>query len=309
MDSTISVDKAMTTTTATSPVNMVAAHWAQKVINRRLQKTGILDTGATSGAAPEEDEDAFEDTGKLSKKMFMFPDKCTNKATKKMRLKHKLHPAAREMNIVPGLHSTLVSVPKLADAGYTTVFSQKGAAIYDDHTTTITANKPPILEAIRCNLTSLWKLPHHLEGIAANGEPPHNEAINIIFDLPSACQNFLWYHAAARFPPKETFINAVRSRNYATWPKLIVQLIHKYIRDLDETAKGHLKGQRQGVRLMKQKAFKKMIEVEEVRIKIEGESSPFRPLPPTKLNDIFVHVEDLNGEIHTNQTGAFPHTS
>jgi hypothetical protein len=52
-----------------------------------------------------------------------------------------------------------------------------------------------------------------------------------------------------------------------------------------------------------------MIKVEEARIKIEGESSPFRPLPPTKLNNIFVCVEDLNEEIHTNQTGAFPHTS
>jgi hypothetical protein len=58
----------MTATTATSPINKVMAHWAQKVINRRLQKMGILDTGATSGAAPDEDEDAFEDTGKLSKK-------------------------------------------------------------------------------------------------------------------------------------------------------------------------------------------------------------------------------------------------
>ncbi len=46
-----------------------------------------------------------------------------------------------------------------------------------------------------------------------------------------------------------------------------------------------------------------------MRIKIKGESSPFCPLPPTKLNDIFVRVEDLNEEIHINQTGAFPHTS
>jgi hypothetical protein len=52
-----------------------------------------------------------------------------------------------------------------------------------------------------------------------------------------------------------------------------------------------------------------MIEVEEATIKIKGVSSPFCPLPPTKLNDMFVHVEDLNEEIHTNQTGAFPHTS
>ncbi len=74
---------------------------------------------------------------------------------KKMRLKHKLCPAASKMNIVPGLHSTLVSISKLVDAGYTTVFSKKGVAIYYDHTTTITANKPPVLEADRCNLTGL----------------------------------------------------------------------------------------------------------------------------------------------------------
>jgi hypothetical protein len=298
----------MTATTATSPVNKVTAHWVRKVINRRLQKIGILDTGATSGAAPEEDEDAFEDTGKLSKKTFMFPDKRTSKAMKKMRLKHKLCPAAREMNIVPGLHSTLVSIPKLVDTGYTTVFSRKGVAIYDDHTTTITANKPPVLEANRYNLTGLWKLPLHPEGIAANGEPQQDEVIHVIFDLPSTRQNFLGYHAVAGFPPKETFIRAVCNGNYAMWPKLTIQLIHKYMPDLDETAKGHLKGQRQGVRSTKQKAFEKMIKVEEARIKIKGESSPFRPLPPAKLNDIFVLVEDLNKEIHTNQTGAFPHT-
>jgi hypothetical protein len=64
--------------------------------------------------------------------------------------------------------------------------------------------------------------------------------------------------------------------------------------DLDETSKGHLKGQRRGIRSMKQKAFEKMNMVEEARIKIKGDSSPFHPLPPAKLNDIFVQVEDLN---------------
>ncbi len=127
------------------------------------------------------------------------------------------------MNIVPGLHLTLVSVSKLADAGYTTAFSKKEATIYDDYTTTITANKSPVLEADRCDLTGLWKLPLHAEETAANKEPPHNEAINVIFDLPSV----LWKHAAARFPVKENIIRAVRNGNYATWPKLTIQLIHK----------------------------------------------------------------------------------
>jgi hypothetical protein len=88
-----------------------------------------------------------------------------------------------------------------------------------------------------------------------------------------------------------------------------VTLIRQYIPDSDETAKGHLKGQQQGIRSTKNKAFKKLLEDEETRIKIEGESSPFQPLPPTKCNDMFVRVVDLTEEIHTNQNGAFPHTS
>jgi hypothetical protein len=49
------------------------------------------------------------------------------------------------MNIVPGLHLALVSVPKLADAGCTTLLTKDGAAIYNDNTTAITVSNPPIL--------------------------------------------------------------------------------------------------------------------------------------------------------------------
>jgi hypothetical protein len=299
----------MTATTAFSPANKVAAHWARKLNNRKLCKMGILDTGATSGAAPEEDKECFDNTGEASTKTFMFPDKRTNKATKRMLTKHNLRPAASEMNIVPGLHSTLISVPKLADAGYTTVFSKAGAAIYNDYTTKISASQPPVLNADRCDHTGLWKLPLDKHNEDPNKSPPTNEAINVIFDLPSACQTFLWYHAAAGFPVKETFAKAVCNGNYATWPKLTVTLINKYMPDADKTAKGHLKGQRQGIRSTRQKAVTALIKTEEARIKIEGESSPFKPLPPTTLNGIFVRVEDLTNEIHTDQTGAFPHTS
>ncbi len=57
-----------------SNLNKVAAHWAQKIANRKTRKTGILDSGATSVARPEEDADEFEDTGERSTKTFMFPD-------------------------------------------------------------------------------------------------------------------------------------------------------------------------------------------------------------------------------------------
>jgi hypothetical protein len=50
----------------------------------------FLDSGATSGAAPEEDEQDLDNTGKMSRNTFMIPNEHTGKATKKMLLKHNL---------------------------------------------------------------------------------------------------------------------------------------------------------------------------------------------------------------------------
>jgi hypothetical protein len=129
------------------PSNKIVAHWAQKLQNRKSRRFAFLDSGATSGAAPEEDAPDLDDTGKPSQKTFMFPDGRTGKAIKKMLLKHNLRLVAREMNIVQGLHSALVSILKLADAGYTAVFNKNGADIYDDKTTPFTATNPPVLES------------------------------------------------------------------------------------------------------------------------------------------------------------------
>jgi hypothetical protein len=47
----------------------------------------------------------------------------------------------------------------------------------------------------------------------------------------------MYFHAAADFPTKETFTNAVRAGNYATWPGLTTTLISKHFPDSDETQK------------------------------------------------------------------------
>jgi hypothetical protein len=56
------------------------------------------------------------------------------------------------------------------------------------------------------------------------------EAANAIFNLPNNQQALLCYHAAAGFPQKETFHDAVRAGNYATWPVLTMQLVNKQLR-------------------------------------------------------------------------------
>jgi hypothetical protein len=213
-----------------NPPNKIAAHLAQKLQNRKSRRFAFLDSGATSRAAPEEDAPDLDNTGQPSQKTFMFPDGRTGKATKKMLLKHNLRLAAREMNIVPRLHLALFSIPKLTDAGYTTVFNKNGAAIYNDETTKITAASPPVLESECCEHTGMWTLelnPETSLPITKGQAAPH-KTINVTFDLTSTRETFLWYHASARFPPKETFIDTVRNGNSFTWPKLTVTLINRY---------------------------------------------------------------------------------
>jgi hypothetical protein len=140
------------------PANKVVAHWARKLANRKAHRYALLDLGATSGAALEEDKQDLDYTSKISRKILMFPNRLTRKATKKMLLRFWAHALRRGSgphsvrqigrgNIVPGLHSTLVSIPKLSDVGYTTVQTKDGMAIYDDNTTAITASNSPILES------------------------------------------------------------------------------------------------------------------------------------------------------------------
>jgi hypothetical protein len=57
-----------------------------------------------NGAYVEHGMDCFHDTGLPSEKVFMLPDKMRIRATIRMRLKHKLHPEASKMNIVPNPH-------------------------------------------------------------------------------------------------------------------------------------------------------------------------------------------------------------
>jgi hypothetical protein len=173
--------------------NKIAAHWAQKLQNRKSRRFAFLDSGATSGAAPEEDAPDLDNTGQPPQKTFMFPDGRTGKATKKMLLKHNLRLATREINIVPGLHSALISIPKLADTGYTTVFNKNDAAIYNDKTTMVTATNPPVLESECCEHTGMWTLNLNPETTISNQEVPTAppETLNVIFDLPSSHETFL----------------------------------------------------------------------------------------------------------------------
>jgi hypothetical protein len=126
---------------------------------------------------------------------------------------------------------------------------------------------------------------------------------NAIFNLPNTRQSLMYFHAAAGFPVKETFLDAVRARNYTTWPGLTTALIAKHFPDSDETQKGHMKGQRKGVRSTRVKPAC------EIKIEPGAKDPPPKPIGNKKMDDIFVKIYKLAEEIHTDQTGAFLVTS
>ena len=86
--------------------------------------TAVLDSGATSGVAAQKDRKALEETGQTSDKIFLLLTSQEARATKVLKMKHKLREPATEMHRVKDLHTTLVSVPKLADADYITVLDK-----------------------------------------------------------------------------------------------------------------------------------------------------------------------------------------
>ncbi len=73
------------------------------------------------------------------------------------------------------------------------------------------------------------------------------ESINALFDPLSTKQTALWYHAAAGWSEKETFLDAICKGNYATWPGLTVKMMSRHYPESIETKKGHMKGARQRI--------------------------------------------------------------
>ncbi len=68
----------------------------EKILEKRQQRLAILDSGATLGAAGEEDKyGLIIETGQQSNKTCMFPNSTKQKATKKMHLKHNIRQEAK----------------------------------------------------------------------------------------------------------------------------------------------------------------------------------------------------------------------
>ena len=72
-------------------------------------------------------------------------------------------------------------------------------------------------------------------------------AINNVYNLPIIEPAIHYLHGDAVFPTKSTWLNAIRNRNYLTWPLINVKNMNKFFPESEETQKGHMCTQHQGV--------------------------------------------------------------
>jgi hypothetical protein len=158
-------------------------------------------------------------------------DNSTLQATSKTQLPFKqLSSEAREANILPGLTESLLSVNKMAENGYTTIFrpGNEGIMIHKKGTLTITMSEPPVLQGCKKKGAKLCTV---------SSAATDNECKKVanVYDIPSINQTIKYLHAAAGYPVKDTWVKAINAGNYTTWPGLTATAACKHFPESKET--------------------------------------------------------------------------
>ncbi len=98
--------------------------------------------------------------GKSHKEVYL-PDNTKLHASYKTELPFKeLTSRAREADVLPGLKTPLMSVNKMMEEGYTTIFhpGEEGVTIHKPGTLTIAMIEPPILQGCKPKQAKLWTI-------------------------------------------------------------------------------------------------------------------------------------------------------
>jgi hypothetical protein len=84
--------------------------------------------------------------------------------------------------------------------------------------------------------------------------PPPAEAICSVYELKTQPELIRYYHAAAGFPTKPTWLRAIKNNHYASWTGLTYDGVSKYYPESTETNKGHGRKLKSGQRSTKKKS-------------------------------------------------------
>ena len=173
--------------------------------------------------------------------------------------------------MVPGTQNNLLSTNKFALEDYVKVFDKEEVNVYDANDVKITTTRGAILRGWRVPSEGLWRFPlvkdaakicnlntetailkHHPHAVLSSKPPPEVKGINSVYELKTKPELIRYYHAAAGFPTKPSWLAAIRNGHYHTWPGLDAETAAKYFPESDEMWKGHGRKVKSGLRSTKQ---------------------------------------------------------
>ena len=170
-----------------------------------MKRQSILDSGASSTFMRPQDGSIL--TGEKSTKKVGIPDGRAIQASERALLPwHKLRRNTRQCDILPGLHdNSLVSVGKLADAGYYTLFipADQDVQVFDANKMKVNISADDVLRGWRDD-QGLWRAPIDDNEDVSLSHDELAHTINNVFNLPSVEQTIRYLRASIGFPTKRT---------------------------------------------------------------------------------------------------------
>ena len=134
--------------------------------------------------------------------------------------------------------------------------------------------------------------------------PPPTDTIYNVYELKTQPELVRYYHAAAGFPTKPTWIKAIKNQQYALWPGLTVDVVARHYPNSEETPKRHGRKSPSG---QSTKVTTQALDDSDEAFGLDT-SEPQRPTK--KERTIFYRVMDVNDEtaqkIYSDQPGRFP---
>jgi len=274
--------------------------------------SAFADSDATSHVGTKKDRvhQAFITTDRQSDKAFHMPNGLVEEATALDALQHNLRAPARGIHIVPSIErDLLLSVSKFIDANYIAIFDKDEVKIFDANNTEIMVSRAAILRGWRCPDTKLWCIPLVKHVTNANTDtilcdrppseflperPPPTEAVANVYELKTQPELIRYYHVAAGFPTKPTWVTAIKNCQFASWPGLTAKAATKHFPESEETAKGHGRKTRSGLRSTKKTGSADSTDDDDNDEDTVCIDPP--PRPATRTREIFYAVYDLKDE-------------
>ena len=148
--------------------------------------------------------------------------------------------------------------------------------------------------------TDIANCPPYHEDTEADAQEEEEATLEAFsaYDLPSVEALVTYFHAAAGYPVRDTWLKTIKAGNYNSWTGLTYINANKYCPLADETIKGHMVQTRQGVQSTKPKlpsnrGVQEMTDIDE-------------PTPGNDyVNELYVKVVQKH-IIYTDDTGRFP---